>query len=257
MCQDCGCSTLGEIHIHSHDSENHHHHHKSPSSEAKGRNFVAIAESVLSKNERLAERNRGYFQAKNLLVINLLSSPGSGKTALIERTILDLQNKLRVGVVVGDLATDNDARRLRNSGAAAVQITTGTTCHLEAEMVANAAQKLDLDKLDLLIIENVGNLVCPAAYDLGENLRVVMLSVTEGEDKPLKYPATFKSADAVIISKIDIAEAVGFQREIALDNIHRIAPQANIFEVSARTGWGIEPWYRYLESNLPAWEMKN
>ncbi|MFM7440133.1 MAG: hydrogenase nickel incorporation protein HypB, partial [Snowella sp.] len=191
MCQDCGCSTLGDIQIHSHDSENHHHHHDSHSSETKERNFVAIAESVLSKNERLAERNRGYFQANNLLVFNLLSSPGSGKTALIERTILDLQNKLRIGVVVGDLATDNDARRLQSSGAEAIQITTGTTCHLEAEMVAKAAEKLDLQQIELLIIENVGNLVCPAAFDLGETLRVVMLSVTEGEDKPLKYPATF------------------------------------------------------------------
>ena len=260
MCQDCGCSTISEIQIHSHDSENyhhHHHHHDSHSHQSNGRSFLSIAESVLSKNERLAERNRGYFQAKNLLAFNLLSSPGSGKTALIERTILDLQNKFHIGVVVGDLATDNDARRLRNSGAAAVQITTGTTCHLEAEMVANAAQKLDLDQIDLLIIENVGNLVCPAAYDLGENLRVVMLSVTEGEDKPLKYPATFKSADTVIISKMDIAEAVGFQRETALDNIHRIAPQVNIFEVSARTGWGMEQWYHYLESNLPTGAIKN
>jgi hydrogenase nickel incorporation protein HypB len=250
MCQDCGCSTPGEIQIHSHDSENHHHHHHhdAPSPETQGRTFVTIAESVLSKNERLAERNRGYFQAKNLLTLNLLSSPGSGKTALIEKTILDLLNNLRVGVIVGDLATDNDARRLRKSGATAVQITTGTTCHLEAEMVAKAAQQLNLDEIELLIIENVGNLVCPAAFDLGESLRVVMLSVTEGEDKPLKYPATFKSADAIIISKIDIAEAVGFQREIALDNIHRIAPQADIFEVSARTGWGMEQWYRYLET---------
>lgn len=249
MCQDCGCSAVGEIQIHSHDSENHHHHHHHDSHdhETNGRSFLEIAQSVLGKNERLAERNRGYFQAKNLLVLNLLSSPGSGKTALIERTILDLQERWRVGVVVGDLATDNDARRLRNSGAPAVQITTGNTCHLEAEMVAKAAQQLDLDEIELLIIENVGNLVCPAAYDLGESVRVVLLSVTEGEDKPLKYPATFKSADAIIISKIDIAEAVGFQREIALNNIRKIAPQASIFEVSARTGLGMEQWYQYLE----------
>jgi hydrogenase nickel incorporation protein HypB len=249
MCQDCGCSAVGEIQIHSHDSENHHHyhHHDSHDHETNGRSFLEIAQSVLSKNERLAERNRGYFQAKNLLVLNLLSSPGSGKTALIERTILDLQERWRVGVVVGDLATDNDARRLRNSGAPAVQITTGNNCHLEAEMVAKAAQQLDLDEIDLLIIENVGNLVCPAAYDLGESLRVVLLSVTEGEDKPLKYPATFKSADAIFISKIDIAEAVEFQREIALNNIRKIAPQASIFEVSARTGLGMEQWYQYLE----------
>lgn len=250
MCQDCGCSAVGEVKIHSHTSEDghHHHHHDSHSPETNGRNLLEIAQSVLSKNDRLAERNRGYFQAKNLLVLNLLSSPGSGKTALIERTILDLQDRWRVGVVVGDLATDNDARRLRSSGAPAVQITTGTACHLEAEMVAKAAQQLDLDGIDLLIIENVGNLVCPASYDLGESLRVVLLSVTEGEDKPLKYPATFKSADVIIVSKIDIAEAVEFQREIALNNIRRIAPQASIFEVSARTGLGMEQWYQYLEN---------
>ncbi len=216
---------------------------------AFSRSELTITQSILSKNDRLAERNRGYFLAKGLLVLNILSSPGSGKTALIERTITDLKDRLTVGVVVGDLETDNDAKRLRSTGTPAVQITTGGVCHLEADMVLQASQNLNLDSLDILIIENVGNLVCPAAYDLGENLRVVLLSVTEGEDKPLKYPTMFKSADVVIINKIDISEAVGFEREIAITNIQKIAPEATIFEVSARTGVGMEGWYDYLEKN--------
>ncbi len=201
----------------------------------------------MSKNDRLAERNRGFFAAKGWFVMNVLSSPGSGKTAFIERTLSDLRERLPMGVVVGDLATDNDAKRLRASGAPVVQITTGTVCHLEAEMVANAVKKLPSEGLKALVIENVGNLVCPASYDLGEDLRVVMLSVTEGEDKPLKYPVMFKVADAIILSKIDIAEAVGFDRETALANLRHVAPQATVFEVSAKTGAGMEGWYAYLQ----------
>jgi hydrogenase nickel incorporation protein HypB len=243
MCKDCGCSNnTGEIGIHNHTHHHHHGHdhahnhehdhahnhehdhahthehdhahtHEHNGQAKKGDRVVTIGQSILDKNDRLAERNRGYFMAKDLLVLNLLSSPGSGKTALLERTIDDLKDDLNAGVIVGDLETDNDAQRLSKTGAPAVQITTGTVCHLEAEMVAKAAKELDLDRLDLLIIENVGNLVCPASYDLGETMRVVMLSVTEGEDKPLKYPTMFKSADVVIVNKIDIAEVVGFDRE--------------------------------------------
>jgi len=208
---------------------------------------VEVREAVLAKNDRLAERNRGFFKAKGLFVLNLLSSPGSGKTALIERTLRDLGGAVRVGVVVGDLATDNDARRLREVGAPAVQVTTGDVCHLDAEMVARAVERLDLDALDLLVVENVGNLVCPAGYDLGEDLRVVLLSVTEGEDKPLKYPLVFRTAQAVVVNKVDLAEAVGFDRDRALANLRRVAPDAVILEVSARTGQGMEGWYAYLE----------
>lgn len=257
MCKDCGCSkNTGEIGIHSqthpdhehHHAHDHEHHHKpaQQNGQRNGDRVVTIGQSILDKNDRLAERNRGYFMAKGLLVLNLLSSPGSGKTALLERTISDMKNQLKAGVVVGDLETDNDAERLSKTGAPAVQITTGTVCHLEADMVARAAQKLDLDRLDLLIIENVGNLVCPASYDLGESMRVVMLSVTEGEDKPLKYPTMFKSANVVIVNKIDIAEVVGFDREKALTNIQKVCPQAKIFEVSARTGEGMANWYNCL-----------
>jgi hydrogenase nickel incorporation protein HypB len=212
--------------------------------------IIDVNEGVLSKNDLLAKRNRENFHAKGLLVLNVLSSPGSGKTAFIERTLADTRDRFHGGVIVGDLATDNDAKRIQRTGAPAVQITTGDMCHLEADLVARAAETLDLDHLELLIIENVGNLVCPADYDLGEDLRVVLLSVTEGEDKPLKYPVMFKTADVVIVNKTDIAEAVGFERDTALSNIHRIVPKATIFEVSARTGQGMEAWYSYLWQRL-------
>src|SRR5262249_34567091 len=162
--------------------------------------------------------------------LNVLSAPGSGKTTLLAQTIGSLKQKLKTGVIVGDLATDNDAQRLRSSGAPVVQITTGTMCHLEAEMVERAVKQLNLQGLQLLIIENVGNLVCPASYDLGEDLRVVLFSVTEGEDKPLKYPPMFQAADVVILSKMDLAAACEFNRESALANVRRLAPKARIFE---------------------------
>ena len=211
-----------------------------------------MEQRILDKNDRLAERNRGYFQAKDLYVLNVLASPGAGKTAFIERTAADLGQRLRLGVIVGDLATENDAVRLRGHGIPAIQITTGSVCHLDAEMVSRAMERLDLNALDVLVIENVGNLVCPAVYDLGESARVVLLSVTEGEDKPLKYPVMFQSAQIVVINKMDIAEAVGFDRETALRNIRRVAPDATIFEVSARTGDGMQRWYDLLCSRLRA-----
>lgn len=251
MCRDCGCSTdVGQAHVH-----DHQHARADPGPQRYdgpgfGSRTVPVHQAILSKNDRLAERNRGDFEARGLFVLNVLSSPGSGKTALLERTLADLGGRLRAGVIVGDLETDNDARRIRSAGAPAVQITTGSVCHLDAEMVARAAGSLDLDDLDLLIIENVGNLVCPASYDLGESVRVVLLSVTEGEDKPLKYPAAFQTAHVVVVSKLDLAEAVGFDREAALANVRRTAPHATVFEVSARTGQGMEQWYAYMESKL-------
>jgi hydrogenase nickel incorporation protein HypB len=205
-----------------------------------------VRRAILDKNDRLAERNRGFFRARGLLVLNFLSSPGSGKTTFIRESVRKLGPDLKTGVIVGDLATDNDAQRLRESGAPVVQITTGTVCHLEAEMVGRAIKQLDLAGLNLLIIENVGNLVCPASYDLGEDLRIVLLSVTEGEDKPLKYPPMFQSADVVVISKLDLAQACGYDRETALANIRRVAPKARVFETSAKTGQGLEEWREYL-----------
>jgi hydrogenase nickel incorporation protein HypB len=240
-------------HDHSHEDDEHHshehehgHEHGHDEGHTHTHRTVDVQASILAKNDRLAERNRGYFRAKGLLVLNVLSSPGSGKTTFIQKTIQALKPRLRVGVIVGDLATDNDAQRLRVDGVPVVQITTGTVCHLEADMVARAMTRLDLDKLDLLIVENVGNLVCPASYDLGEDLRVVLLSVTEGEDKPLKYPPLFSSAGVAVISKMDLAAATEFKRDSALANLRRVTPHAKVFELSARTGQGMEAWCDFL-----------
>jgi hydrogenase nickel incorporation protein HypB len=207
---------------------------------------VEVRHAILEKNNRLAERNRGFFHARGLLVLNVLSSPGSGKTTLIRQTIRLLQDRLKVGVIVGDLATDNDARVLRESGAPVVQINTGAVCHLESEMVGRAVQQLDLAGLQLLVIENVGNLVCPASYDLGEDLRVVLLSVTEGEDKPLKYPPVFQSANAALITKLDLATACDFNHAAARANLRKLAPAAAVFELAAKTGEGMEAWCDWL-----------
>jgi len=262
MCQECGCGLPGEkpagISAHHHDhghshGHDHHHDHAHPHSHTHSHGDVTgqhrvleVRQAILEKNERLAERNRGFFHARGLLVLNVLSSPGSGKTTFIRETIRSLGKRLKTGVIVGDLATDNDAERLRKSGAPVVQITTGTVCHLEAEMVANALKQLDLKGLDLLIIENVGNLVCPASYDLGEDLRVVLLSVTEGEDKPLKYPPMFQSAGVVVVSKMDLATACDYNRETALASLRRLAPKAPVFETSAKTGKGMDTWCEFL-----------
>ena len=211
-----------------------------------GRWVVEVNRALLGKNTELAQRLRQQFRAHKLLVINVLSAPGSGKTALLERTLTDLRDRLRIGVQVGDLQTDNDARRLSGRGASVVQIVTAGCCHLDASMIAQACEKFDLEELDLLIIENVGNLVCPASYDLGENLRVVLLSVTEGEDKPLKYPAIFRTANVVVITKIDLADAAGIDLAALRENIRRTAPSAKLLELSARSRDGLERWYDFL-----------
>jgi len=246
MCKECGCGLGGGDvkiggHSHEHDHEHGHHHQHE-----HGGQTVNLNRSLMEKNDRLAERNRGFFHAKKLLVLNVVSSPGSGKTTFIRETAAKLTRKLRVGVIVGDLATDNDAAELRKAKIPVVQITTGTVCHLDAEMVSKAAAQLDLDKLDVLVIENVGNLVCPADYDLGEDLRVVLLSVTEGEDKPLKYPPMFHSANVAVVTKSDLAAAAGFNREQALANLKRISHHAHVFELSAKTGEGMKAWLNFL-----------
>ncbi|MCX6971624.1 MAG: hydrogenase nickel incorporation protein HypB [Verrucomicrobia bacterium] len=252
MCKECGCGLGGDdvkigghsrhhghSHGHSHGHEHHHGHSHAPIK-------LDLNRSLMEKNDRLAERNRGFFKAKKLLVLNVVSSPGSGKTTFIRETAAQLAGKLRVGVIVGDLATDNDAARLREAGIPVVQITTGAVCHLDADMVSKAAAQLDLDKVDVLVIENVGNLVCPADYDLGEDLRVVLLSTTEGEDKPLKYPPMFHSAQVAVITKTDIAAAAGFDREQALGNLRRVSHHAEIFELSSKTGQGMQAWLDFL-----------
>lgn len=236
MCRDCGCSTPAEHH-HDHQRTHEHHDH----------HLVPVHENLLAHNDHHAQHNRAAFQAHGLLVLNLMSSPGSGKTKLLERTLSDLSDRLRMGVVVGDLQTDNDARRLRGRGAPVQSVATGTLCHLEAAMVERACKSLALDQLDVLFIENVGNLVCPASFDLGEESRVVVFSTTEGEDKPLKYPLAFKTAKVVVLNKIDVSEAAGFDRDTALDNLRQVAPQAVVLEVSARSGQGLEAWYNWLQ----------
>ena len=256
MCKECGCGLGGGDvqvgghggHQHDHDHGHHHHdlhgvhEHEHPHTPLK----LDLNRSLMEKNDRLAERNRGFFRAKKLLVLNVVSSPGSGKTTFIRETAMRLAGKLRVGVIVGDLATDNDAARLKTAGIPVVQITTGTVCHLDADMVSRAATQLDLDQLDVLVIENVGNLVCPADYDLGEDLRVVMLSTTEGEDKPLKYPPMFHSANIAIVTKSDLASVAGFDRALALANLKRVSHHAQIFELSAKTGDGMRSWLDFL-----------
>lgn len=220
---------------------------------------IEIHEAVQGQNDQIAARNRAMFEEAGVYVINVMSAPGSGKTEFLARTLADIAlhpsdeqanpgHKLRMAVVVGDIATDNDARRLAVSGVEVVQITTGGYCHLDADMVAKAIAHLNLQDLDVLIIENVGNMVCPATFDLGEHARIALISVTEGEDKPLKYPTLFKRADVVVINKIDLAEAVGYQGYVVIDNLSRVAPQAYVIEVSARTGEGVEDWYDYLKA---------
>jgi hydrogenase nickel incorporation protein HypB len=208
--------------------------------------IVEVRQGVLKKNDLLARELRQRFRAAGVYVVNLVSSPGAGKTALLEATLRGLQPEHRVAALVGDLATDRDAQRLGRSGARVRQITTGTVCHLDAEMLDAALADWDLEDLDFLFVENVGNLVCPASYDLGEDLRAVLLSVTEGEDKPLKYPTIFNGADLALITKIDLAEAAGFDREEALNNLNEVRPGIEVRETSARTGEGMAAWLERL-----------
>jgi hydrogenase nickel incorporation protein HypB len=202
--------------------------------------LVEVRKNVLKRNDELARALRQRFQGAGVFVVSLVSSPGTGKTALLESVLGHLGTHHRVAALVGDLATENDAARLARSGAPVRQIVTGTVCHLEAQMVENALEEWNLNELDFLFIENVGNLVCPASYDLGENLRVVLLSVTEGEDKPLKYPTIFNTADVAIVTKMDLAAAAEFDLDAATRNILAVRPGIRILPVSAKTGQGID-----------------
>lgn len=208
--------------------------------------IVELRTRILKKNDEVARMLRARFADQGTFVVSLVSGPGAGKTELLQRTLEALRGTLRVAALVGDLATENDARRLSASGAPARQIVTGSVCHLEAQMVADALADWEADRLDLLFIENVGNLVCPASFDLGEDLRVALLSVTDGEDKPLKYPPLFNSADLFVISKADLSHAVGFDRNAALRALEGVRPGAPVLEISARTGAGMERWLSEL-----------
>lgn len=216
--------------------------------------IVEVRAGILKKNDELARALRERFEEAGTFVVNLVSSPGSGKTALLERTLTDLRARgLRVAALVGDLETDNDAQRLARSGAPVKQINTHGRCHLEAEMIGAFLADWPLASLDVLFIENVGNLVCPASYDLGEALRVALLSVTEGEDKPLKYPTMFNSADVALVTKVDLAAACEFDDAAARDAIHAVRPGMVVLPVSTRRGTGLEAWYDLLTTSRQAW----
>jgi hydrogenase nickel incorporation protein HypB len=214
--------------------------------------LVEVRRHVLKQNDIVARALRARFRAHGVFTVSVVSSPGSGKTALLERTLARLRLRHRVAALVGDLATENDAARLARSGALVQQITTGTLCHLEAGMVEHAIAGWNLAELDALFIENVGNLVCPSSYDLGEDLRIVLMSVTEGEDKPRKYPPIFNSADVAVITKVDLAAAADFDAAAAMDSIQAVRPGMTVFTLSSKTGEGLDAFVQFLESHVAA-----
>ncbi len=266
MCTTCGCGPEELNHDHHHHDHDHHHSHEHEHEHGNGHvhshshdhshaaenataRTVTVETDILAKNNRLARENRNLFFRKGIFVLNLVSSPGSGKTAILERTLLDLRERLRFAVIEGDQQTDNDAVRIAATGVPVKQVNTGAGCHLDAHMVSHAVENFDLDALDVLLIENVGNLVCPASFDLGENHKVVVLSVTEGEDKPLKYPAMFHNADVMLLNKVDLLPHVDFDMEKCKEMARRVNPDIQIFDVSSRTGEGMDGWYGWLASH--------
>jgi hydrogenase nickel incorporation protein HypB len=226
-----------------HFHEDHPHQHDHPIE-------IRIEQDILGKNNLLAERNRGYFQAKKILALNLVSSPGSGKTTLLERTIKEIGKRIRTSVIEGDQQTMLDAERIQLAGAPVVQINTGNGCHLDADMVNKAVNKLMPAENSLLFIENVGNLVCPALFDLGENQRIVIISVTEGEDKPLKYPAMFRTSSLCIINKTDLLPFVDFRTETFKTYARQVSPHIRFMELSTKSGQGMQEWYSWLENQF-------
>jgi len=243
MCTTCGCGP-NDLNGHHHDHDGHHHDHKHGhhkhthhtdghgEHQAKGtRSVIAIEEDILAKNNRLASLNRALFKDKGIFVLNLVSSPGSGKTTLLERTLRDLNGKFSFAVIEGDQQTDNDAQRIAATGVLVRQINTGSGCHLDAHMVMHGSEGFDLDNLNIMMIENVGNLVCPASFDLGEHHKVVVLSVTEGEDKPLKYPQMFHNSTVMLLNKTDLLPHLDFDVEKCKQFAQRVSPGITIFEV--------------------------
>ena len=269
MCSTCGCNQpsdavtiqkIGEknVHEHHHDHSHHHHHHghdhhhdHSHDHHHHGtKTLIELEQDILSKNNLMAERNRGFLEAKDILALNLVSSPGSGKTTLLEKTILDLKNELDFYVIEGDQQTSNDANRIHATGAPVVQINTGKGCHLDSEMVNKAIKKLQPSDHSILMIENVGNLVCPSLFDLGENSRVVIMSVTEGDDKPIKYPDMFHSSQLCIINKIDLLPYVQFDVEKAKSYARQVNHHLEFIELSATSGQGMDIWSNWLKSKI-------
>lgn len=255
MCATCGCGedthehehSDGHSHGHSHGDGHGHGPHDPPHIHAEpSAHSVTLERDILSKNNLLAERNRGWLDGRGIFALNVMSSPGAGKTTLLEKTIARIGAELTISVIEGDQATLRDAERIQAAGAKAVQINTGTGCHLDARMLADALPKLDPAPRSLLVIENVGNLVCPALFDLGENLKVVLVSVTEGDDKPLKYPHMFRAADVLVLNKIDLLPYVTFDSARFFEDVGKINPRLRSFQVSATKGDGLDAWCSWL-----------
>ena len=244
-----------------HRSDTHHHHpHSHPedsdpgiTTKKSGTREIKVVRRVLDVNEKMADENRKVFADKGIFVINVMSSPGSGKTTTLQKTLAHIMPEIKCAVIVGDICTTNDADRLAVSGAPVVQINTdefGGDCHLAAHVIEKAVGGLDLDDVDLLIVENVGNLVCPAEFDIGEDVRVVVLSVTEGEDKPVKYPLMFRVCEVALLNKIDLLPYLDYDKQEAIDCIHLVHPNMPIFEISAKTEEGFEPWLAWLKNKV-------
>jgi len=263
MCSTCGCGhpdegfTLTIPHSHQHHHHDHHdpdsdhgHNHNHKITPAATRTIIDLEQDILHKNNLLAERNRGYFEARNILTLNLVSSPGSGKTTLLEKTVSDLKSEIKFSVIEGDQQTSRDADRMAKTGVPVIQINTGKTCHLDAHMIRHAIQKLPISDKGILFIENVGNLVCPALFDLGEKRRIVIMSVTEGEDKALKYPYMFDTSHLCIINKIDLLPYVDFDLEKAKTYASQVNPNLEFREVSVTKGTGMQSWYDWLNLQL-------
>ena len=268
MCDTCGCGNPGkpvritkpgeaqQTHDHDHDHHHHdgdtHHYGKGPAhAHAPGMSqsrMVQIETDILAKNNEYAAANRAYFQTKGILTLNLVSSPGSGKTTLLTKTIEDLKESLDLSVIEGDQQTANDAERIRSTGVSAIQINTGKGCHLDGHMVGHALEGLAPKEESVLFIENVGNLVCPASFDLGEAHKVAILSVTEGEDKPIKYPDMFFAADLMLLNKTDLLPYLDFDVNKCIEFAKRVNPKIKILQVSAKTGEGMEAWYQWIRA---------
>jgi hydrogenase nickel incorporation protein HypB len=252
MCATCGCDAGGNTMIHHHDGHehSHSHDHSHDHHHPQQKTIVDVERDILHQNNLLGERNRGFFEAKNILAMNLVSSPGSGKTTLLERTLTDLKDQLEFAVIEGDQQTTNDADRIHATGTKVTQINTGKGCHLDAHMVLHAVQGMKLKDNSVLFIENVGNLVCPAMFDLGEKERVVIISVTEGDDKPLKYPDMFHSSTLCIVNKVDLLPYVPFDIEKVKANATKVNHNLEIIEVSCTSGEGLDKWYQWLKAKV-------
>jgi len=278
MCTVCGCGTAkieGAKHSHSHDhthdhdhdcghhdhDHDHHHHHDHDmhfGENAAGvsvpgmdeKRLISIEQDILGKNDHLAAHNRERLKQAGIFTLNLVSSPGSGKTTLLTRTILDLKDDMPIAVVEGDQQTANDADRIRETGVPALQVNTGKGCHLDADMIAQAMQRIDLPVNGTLFIENVGNLVCPAGFDLGEAHKVAILSVTEGEDKPIKYPDMFAAADIMVLTKTDLLPYLDFDVDACIDYARRVNPDLKVFQLSSKSGDGLTQWYDWIKAGV-------